>query len=79
MVLRALLAAAFVAAPLLATSASADSKKITPVAITPSQSTPSSTNTQQSLPTAPATGDYNSYGEGGCPFGHRKNKTAATS
>lgn len=74
--MRLTLAALFVAAPILAGSVMAGSDQPTPAAVNTQQRTPAPAATPQSTP---ADSGYSYGDEGGCPFGHKKQKTAATS
>ncbi len=76
--MRLSLAALFVAAPVFAGSVLADSNVPTPAAVSTQQSTPAPAATQKSTP-LPADSGYSYGDEGGCPFGHTKQKSAATS
>ena len=75
------LATLLAVSPLAIGTALADSGQTTPASpatVSTQQNSPAATTAPQSTPQPADSGDY-SFGSGGCPFGHTKQKSAATS
>ncbi|MEM1200977.1 MAG: hypothetical protein AAGI06_16880 [Pseudomonadota bacterium] len=81
MTIRMMIAGLLIAAPALAGTAYAGSDVAKPAAVGTPQSTPVPSATEPSASPMPSTIDkgYESGYPGGCPFGHEKTTSAATS
>ena len=77
MTIRMILAGLLIAAPAFAGSALAGSDVAKPAAVSTQQSTPVPSTTEPAATPMPS-GVESGY-PGGCPFGHEKTKSAATS
>jgi len=77
MTIRMMIAGLLIAAPALAGTAYAGSDVAKPAAVSTQQSTPAPSATTPAATPLPS--DVESGYPGGCPFGHEKTKSAATS